>query len=362
MKEFLDQVIFGNSVRNYLLVIAGIVFAWVILKLFSKKLLIKLNVITKSTNTVYDDILLDMFEKFGVPWLYLIINYYLISFLNLTPKAEKIISAAMMVVSFYYLISIFNFFFHKAVLNFLRKKNEPEHRIKQVDGMLIVIKALAWITGAILLADNLGYNVATIIAGLGVGGIAIALAAQSILSDLFSYIVIFFDKPFEIGDFIIMGSHSGIVEKIGIKTTHVRSLDGQQLVMPNAEMAKAVIQNYKRLQRRRIVFSIGVVYDTKTTVLREIPQIIKDIITKMPHVDFDRAHFKSFGDFSINFEIVYYLNSADYLLYMDTQQNISLEIFETFVKNTIEFAYPTQTVFLKNDNSIQGVNGVHALQ
>lgn len=116
--------------------------------------------------------------------------------------------------------------------------------------------------GIIMLIDNLGYNVTTIIAGLGVGGIAIALAAQSILGDLFSYIVIFFDKPFEIGEFIVMGNNSGVVETIGIKTSHIRSLDGQQIIMPNAEMVKSVIHNFKRLERRRVVFSIGVVYNT----------------------------------------------------------------------------------------------------
>lgn len=354
-------MIWGNSVRNYLWVIAGIVFARIILQLFAKKLFIRLRRIAKKTHTSYDDILLDVFEKFGIIWLYLFINYQLISFLNLSPKTENILAAAFMVVSCYYIVSIFNFFLHNSVVSLLKKKNEPEHRIRQIDGMLVVVKALAWITGFILLADNLGYNVATIIAGLGVGGIAIALAAQSILSNLFSYIVIFFDKPFEIGDFIIMGNYSGIVEKIGIKTTHVRSLDGQQLVMPNAEMAKSVIQNYKRLQRRRIVFKLGVVYNTKADRLRAIPAIVKDIITKMPQVDFDRAHLQSFGDFSINFEVVYYLNAADYNLYMDTQQSICIGIFESFEKSSIDFAYPTQTIFLSDSTAKKDVKDLHTL-
>jgi len=213
---------------------------------------------------------------------------------------------------------------------------------------LMVIKALIWIGGTLMLIENLGYNITTIITGLGIGGIAIALAAQNILGDLFSYFVIFFDKPFEIGDFIVAGEHMGVVEKIGIKTSHVRSLDGQQLIMPNAEMAKSVIQNFKRLQRRRVVFSIGVVYYTSSVKIRAIPQMIKAIVSKEVNATFDRAHLKSFGDFSINYEIVYYIESADYLTYMNIQQAICMNIFEKFECEEIEFAFPTQTLFLNN--------------
>jgi len=183
-------------------------------------------------------------------------------------------------------------------------------------------------------------------AGVGVGGIAIALAAQSILSDLFSYLVIFFDKPFEIGDFIVVGENRGNVERIGIKTSHVRSLDGQQLVMPNALLVSTVIQNFKRLQRRRIAFSVGVVYYTPAEKLKIIPDIIRNIITIQKDATFDRAHLSSFGDFSINFEIVYYVESPEFLIYRDIHHAISISIFEKFENEKIEFAFPTQTLFV----------------
>ncbi|MBO9659676.1 MAG: mechanosensitive ion channel family protein, partial [Chitinophagaceae bacterium] len=206
----------------------------------------------------------------------------------------------------------------------------------------------------VVLIDNLGYNVRTVIAGLGVGGIAIALAAQNILGDLFSYLVIFFDKPFEIGDYIVVGTHSGVVEKIGIKTSHVRSLDGQQLVMPNAEMVKTVIQNHKRLLRRRMVFTISVTYQTPGTTLKEIPGIIRDIINNYEPVTFDRAHFKNFGEYSVNYEIVYYINSADFAVFMDTHQDISMDIFQTFESRGIEFAFPTTQTIIKNKDGDTG--------
>lgn len=348
MDDLLKTVFWGNTVLSYIIAAGGVLLVWLILKLARRRIIIFLKKLTARTDTTLDDVVVDVAEKFLFPYLYLFLNYNIITQLTLSPKVEKIAGAAIMVITTYYLIRFFNFASHRIVTLYMEQRGEPPHRIKQAGGMMTVIKVLTWLMGIIMLADNLGYNVTTIIAGLGVGGIAIALAAQSILGDLFSYIVIFFDKPFEIGDFIVMDDNSGVVEKIGIKTSHVRSLDGQQLIMPNSEMAKSVIQNFKRLQRRRIVFSIGVVYYTPAKKLRSIPGIIKDIISQQENTDFDRVHLKSFGDFSINYEIVYYVNSADYLQYMDAHHQICLNIFEQFEKMKIEFAFPTQTLFVNN--------------
>lgn len=350
MEDILKKVFWGNTIMDYGIAAIGLFMSWLVLKLIKQKLLIVLHKIVSRTNTKFDDLLVEITEKFIIPYLYLAINYNIIIQLHLSAMAQKIATAAFMVVTFYYAVRMINFVIHGAVVMIMKQKNEPEERIKQLSGILAVLKVITWGMGLIMLADNMGYNVTTIIAGFGVGGIAIALAAQNILSDLFSYIVIFFDKPFEIGDMIKVGNNSGVVEKIGIKTSHVRSLDGQQLVMPNAEMVKSVIENYKRLERRRIVFSIGVVYNTPSEKLRMIPEIIQDIIIKQEHASFDRTHLKSFGDFSINYEIVYYMDTADYLLYMNTNQSICLDIFEQFEKQGIEFAFPTQTIFLNNQN------------
>ncbi len=269
MDEILNRMVWGNRVFDYALAAAGILVTWVVLKLIKKKLIGTIRKLTSRTNTNFDDLLVDLTEKFALPYLYLFINYSIINMLNWPDKIKSIISVAFMFITIYYIVRILNFIIHHSVVMYMKSKNEPAERIKQVDGMLIVVKLLTWSLGLVMLADNLGYNITTIIAGLGVGGIAIALAAQNILGDLFNYLVIFFDKPFEIGDFIVSGDNSGVVEKIGIKTTHVRSLDGQQLIMTNTEMAKSVIQNFKRLKRRRIVFTIGVVYYTTAQKLRK---------------------------------------------------------------------------------------------
>jgi small-conductance mechanosensitive channel len=179
-----------------------------------------------------------------------------------------------------------------------------------------------------------------------VGGIAVALAAQNILGDLFSSMSIVLDKPFVLGDFIIVGDLMGTVEKIGLKTTRIKSLSGEQLVFSNSDLLNSRIRNFKRMQERRAVFSIGVTYETPYEKLQTIPATIREVIESQELARFDRAHFASYGDFALVFEIVYYMKRPEYDLYMDTQQAINLELFRRFAESGIAFAYPTQTVHL----------------
>jgi len=185
-----------------------------------------------------------------------------------------------------------------------------------------------------------------VVAGLGIGGVAVALAAQAVLGDLFGYFVIFFDKPFEIGDFIIVGDKMGAVEQIGIKTTRLRAIGGEQLVFSNKDLTDSRVHNFKKMERRRVVFKLGVIYQTPSEKLKAIPQIVKSIIEKQNDATFDRGHFATYGDFSLDFEFVYYVTGADYTKYMDIQQAINMAIFETFEREKIEFAYPSQTLFV----------------
>jgi small-conductance mechanosensitive channel len=189
--------------------------------------------------------------------------------------------------------------------------------------------------------------------GLAIGGAATAIvigfALQHVLSDFFSAFSIYFDKPFEIGDFIVVGDYSGTVKKIGMKSTRVILLQGEELILSNKELTTASIRNFKKMAKRRISFGFGVTYDTPLKKLKKIPDIIKSIINpeKMKYVDrVDRVHFTEFGDFSLNFEVVYYLNTKDYVKYKDIQQEINFKIKEAFEKEGIEMAFPTQTIFL----------------
>ena len=188
-----------------------------------------------------------------------------------------------------------------------------------------------------------------VVVGLGVGGIAIALALQNILSDALSAFSIYFDRPFEIGDFIVIGDYAGTVNKIGIKSTRIQLLQGEELVISNKELTSTSVRNFKKLQRRRIVFDVKVTCDTSVKKLKKIPSIISDIINKVELAQLDRVHFREFGDFSLDFEAVYYISTGDYNKYMDIQQQINLGILEAFEKEKIEMAYPTQKIYYINE-------------
>ncbi len=227
--------------------------------------------------------------------------------------------------------------------------------------MLFVGRWLLWSLILVLLLENAGVDLSALLAGLGIGGIAVALAVQNILGDLFCFAAIVFDKPFEQGDFLVVGEQRGTVEKIGIRTTRVRSLDGEQLVFANNDLVSSRIRNFKRMQERRVVFQLGVIYETAPEKLRRIPQLIASIINEIPGTRFDRAHFAGFGDFSLNFEIVYYVLDSDYNRYMDIQQTINLALCERLALDGIEFAYPSQTVFVRNQANISS-EVAHSLQ
>lgn len=205
---------------------------------------------------------------------------------------------------------------------------------------------LVWSVVLLLSLDNLGIDVTALIAGLGIGGIAVALALQKILGDLFASLAIVLDRPFVLGDFLALDGYLGSVEHIGLKTTRLRSLSGEQLVLSNADLLGSRIRNYGRMRERRVAFTIGVTYQTPRAKLSEIPQLLRAAVQAREKARFDRAHFAGFGDSALTFETVYYVQSPDYNVYMDTQQAINLELVEQFEAREIDFAYPTQTLYL----------------
>jgi small-conductance mechanosensitive channel len=213
----------------------------------------------------------------------------------------------------------------------------------------MIAKGAVWTIVLLLVLDNIpGVQVTTLIASLGIGGIAIGLAVQNILVDLFASLSIALDKPFVIGDFIVVGDYRGTVEHIGLKSTRLRSISGEQLVFGNGDLLGSRIQNFKRMVRRRVAFKIGVTYQTTPEQLAVVPAKLREIVEAQENTTFDRAHFQEFGDFALIFEVVFYVEEPDYTVYMDTQQAINLEIMRYFQEEGIEFAYPTQTVMLQS--------------
>ncbi|WP_461208930.1 mechanosensitive ion channel family protein [Desulfocurvus sp. DL9XJH121] len=216
---------------------------------------------------------------------------------------------------------------------------------------LPVVKAAAWLLAGVFLLDNMGFKVSTLLAGLGVAGVAVGFAAQAVLGDLFSYFAILFDRPFSIGDFITMGEHMGTIEHIGLKTTRIRSLGGEQIVLPNSDLTGSRVRNYRRMTRRRVCFGLGVVYQTPAEVLEALPGVIREVVEATDRATFDRAHFQGFGASSLDFEVVFYVEAADYTIYMDVLQAINLGIVRAFEERGVAFAYPTRTLFMAREKN-----------
>lgn len=351
LTEFLQRTYYDNTVQAYLIAAGGILLGLLLVRAFRKVILKKIKGLAANTQMKYDDLVVEGIEKFGLPVVNLAIVYWGIKTLTLPEKGEHVVEVALAVVVAYFLIKMVSTLVRHLLEAFVRNQENGDEKVKQLAGIMLVLNMVIWCLGLVFLFDNLGYDVTAIIAGLGVGGIAVALAAQNILGDLFNYFVIFFDRPFEIGDFIIVDAKMGTVEHIGIKTTRLKSLSGEQLVFSNSDLTNSRIHNYKRMQRRRIVFTIGVTYQTTVEQLKEIPQIIKTTIDGLEVATLDRTHFSSYGDFSLNFETVYFVESAEYNVYMDTQQTINLTLYTEFEKRGIEFAYPTQTLFLNKETT-----------
>ncbi|MEE8329777.1 MAG: mechanosensitive ion channel domain-containing protein [Thermodesulfovibrionia bacterium] len=350
MKDILQISFLQNTILDYLIFLSIFIVGILVIRIFKSVVLKRLKTWAEKTATTIDDFLIDIVQKTLLPLLYFGIFYISARSLTLNLGISKVIDVlGVILLTFFgirFLVSIITYVFE----SYWSKKDKDATRIqniKTITPILRVLKVIIWGIGITFLLDNLGFKIATVIAGLGIGGIAVALAAQAILGDLFSYFTIFFDRPFEVGDFIIIDDYLGTIEHIGIKTTRVRSLGGELLVFSNTDLTNSRLRNYKRMERRRVVFKLGVTYQTSLKQVKEIPIIITNTIKNINDAVFDRAHFSSYGDFSLVFEVVYNVLSRDYNKYMDIQQEINLTIKEEFEKRGIEFAYPTQTLFLE---------------
>jgi len=229
----------------------------------------------------------------------------------------------------------------------------PDPRHDQIIRMVHnMVNALAVIVAVFLILDVSEIDVKPIIASLGISGIIVALALQSFLADLFTSFSIYMDKPFQPGDFVVIGDLSGTVRKVGVFSTRIQAQRGEEIVLSNRDIRGKTIQNFAKMERRRVAFTLGVTYDTPVEKLKKIPDMIKDIIGRIPIATVDRVHFAAFAAYSLGFEIVYYVETGDYMAYMDTQQAINLSIAEQFAEEGIQLAYPTQTLILEKPKQV----------
>lgn len=338
---------------KWLVLLIFAALAWMTCRFAMARTVRRLPNIARKTAAQWDDLILKILEKTHGVFIFLLSLYVFTLILNTSAGARELVYK-FLVVSLFFQASIWG---NEIVSFFLRqylaKRNgfgsDSDINLSAYSAISITARFVLWSVLFLLLLDNLGINITALVTGLGIGGIAIALAVQNILGDIFASLSIILDRPFEVGDFIVVGDKAGTVENIGLKTSRIKSLSGEQLVFPNKTLIETDIRNFKRMQTRRIVFSFGVVYDTPLDQLRAIPKLVKDIIESINQVQFDRAHFLKYGDSSLDFEVVYIMQVPDYNIYMDTQQEVNFKLFECFAKEGIEFAYPTRTVIIRSD-------------
>lgn len=340
-----NQIYFGNAVGDYALALGYFIVFLIAFKIFQVLILRQLNTFAGKTRTDLDDKLIEIVKTVRPAFYSFLAFYFALNVIAIEPFWQKIINIILIIWVTWQVIRALHTLIDYAVRKYAGKQKSGTEGAVLLLGK--IAKVSLWFLGILLILSNLGVNISSLIAGLGIGGIAIALAVQNILGDLFSSFAIFFDKPFESGDFIIVGNQMGTVEKIGIKTTRIRALQGEEIVISNRELTNARIQNFKKMEKRRIVFSFGITYDTPQEKMKKIPELVKNIIENTGQTIFDRVHFKSFGPSSLDYETVYYVSTADYNTYMDIQEAINLGMKEAFEKEKIAFAYPTQTIYLE---------------
>ena len=354
--DFFDSVVGYatkyNSVEAYVASISAFFVSLVLLRIFKFVVIRKLRDFAKNTKTDLDDLMIDVVDSIGWPF-YILLSIFIA--LNMITVPEIIITVFLY--AFQIAIAIYAIRALGKLIDYATKKlaekgaegqdaDQAEDEKINLELMANLLKGFVWIITGLFLISSFGYDITALVAGLGIGGIAIAFALQNILGDVFASFSIYFDKPFRKGDFIVIGSDSGIVKKVGIKSTRIQTLQGQELVVSNKELTDIRVHNYKKMQKRRIVFGFGVTYSTPPEKLEKIPGIVKEVIEGTKKTKLDRAHFFKFGNFSLDYEVVYFIDSSEYNVYMDSQQKINLGIVKEFEKHGIEMAFPTQTIHM----------------
>lgn len=340
--NFFERVYFHNTVLDYAIFLGALILSAALIFVIGRIVLRHIAARNEKAQTPYGEFLLSGIKRYLLPVAYFSAFYYCTRILTLDDKLTKIVSGISVLFAIFmaamFLASLASYFFGKL------GKDKDESGQLAVKWMARIAKILIWALALILFLDNIGVKITSLVTGLGIGGVAIAFAAQNVLTDIFCFFTIFFDKPFELGDFIIAGDHMGTVEHIGVKTTRLRALGGEQLVVSNADLTGSRIRNFKTMQQRRVLFTLGVTYNTPSEKLRKIPEMIKQVVEETENATFSRAHFAAYGAYSLNIEIVYYVLTSDYDQYMDINQRINFGIMEGFERLGVSFAFPTTTV------------------
>jgi small-conductance mechanosensitive channel len=353
--EYLEVEFAGSTVQTWLLAAGVAVGVFVVLRVVQAVVVRRLGAVASRTDIRWDDVLVDTLRRTNPLFLTFAAMYTSGAFVLPAGGLKAFLSTVLVLA----LIVQGGIWANAAVASWLRSYRERKlesdaSAVTTIGAIGFILRVVVWSAVLLLALDNLGVDITTLVAGLGVGGIAVALAVQNILGDLFASLSIVLDKPFVVGDFLIVDNFLGSVERVGLKTTRIRSLSGEQLIFSNDDLLRSRLRNYGRMFERRVVFSVGVTYQTARGALEKIPSLIREAVEAQDKTRFDRSHFRSYGDFSLEFETVYYVLAADYNLYMDIQQAINLAIHEAFEQEGVEFAYPTQMVYVARTGTDNG--------
>jgi len=338
MVELLEAEVYGNGLSDWaigaLLAAAGLVVALLVRWVLARRLPAPV----EGDELHWPTVLHELVKRTSTLFLIIAAVYAGSLFLDLPDRLHGLISSAFTIAMFIQL-ALWADRIASAVLTWRLAPLQAKSAMRNALSLIqFFVRVAVWSLALLLLFENLGFDVTALVAGLGIGGIAVALAAQSVLVDLFSSLAIVLDRPFEVGDFIVFGDQNGTVEKIGIKTTRIRSLSGEQIACSNTDLMNSRVHNFKRMIERRVLFVLGTTYDTPQDKLESIPGTVREVVEAQELARFDRAHFRSFGDSALEFEVVYWVLSPDYNTYMDVQQAINFAIFRAFGENGIEFA------------------------
>jgi small-conductance mechanosensitive channel len=338
--DLLSSEFLGNSLQNILLAI----LLFFIFKLFLKQIIIrliqKLESITNKTKLRIDNYFIDVLANIHPRFYDFLSFYFAIKTLILSIHLERVLDGLLIGIVILQVINSLNNLSLYVLKKLFNLDNVSEEDKTVFDGFTLLIKIILWITGLLFLLANLGVNISSLAASLGIGGIAIALAVQNILGDLFSSFSIYFDKPFAVGDTIIVDKYTGVVKRIGLKSTRIQTLQGEELVIGNKELISSKIQNLKKMERRRVMFSIGLAYDISVEKLKTAKEIISKAVLDSEKVELERVNFFEFSNNGLILEIVYFHKNADTLEYMHERELINLKIKEGFDQENIHFANP----------------------
>jgi small-conductance mechanosensitive channel len=344
----LDRMIFGFPLSEWMIAAAWGLGTALLVRFALQIVVGQIRRISLRTETDLDDLAVELLDKTRFLFILLVGLWVAARSLELPDAWDATMAAVLTAV-----ILLQIGFWGMGVVNYVVRRARRES-VEDDPGLATAIGAIGFIVRlalwTVLLLTGLatfGIEITALIASLGIGGLAVALALQNVLGDLLASLSIVFDKPFVIGDFVVIGDFSGTIENVGLKTTRIRSLSGEQLVFSNSDLLSSRIRNFKRMEERRVVFQLGVEYGLPAEKLQRIPELVRSAVEAQANARFDRSHFKAFGDFSLNFETVYFMSVPDYAAYMDTQQAINLAVYASFEGEGIPFAFPTQTVHLQ---------------